>query len=198
MKKSILVTGLFILTAQLLWSQYRGDVSLGYGIGNFGAFRVSYNHLLPNKVSFNVFYNWQFRKSQNAPANYTKPHSLFFNSGSSNKRPLDNISTFGVMGGYAIEKSKVRFNLRGGFAYNSFTIPENFVWVPPSEWWGIETGGYHTYDSKQYHSLGFVAEPRIEFSLSPKLGLGISCFTNLNSYKSIYGIGFDLMIGRMR
>jgi hypothetical protein len=193
MKKSIVLTGLFILTAHVLWSQQRWDISLGAGGGNYSGFRASYNHVLPKNISFSLFSTWQFGESKNAPADYDGGWSIFGED--SNTPPSESVFTYGVMGGYTFGWRKIRLNLRGGVAQNNFSIPENFRWVPGDGWF---TFGYHMYDTNHYKALGFVAEPRLELLLFKKVGLGISSYNNFNSYQNIFGFGLDVMIGRMR
>lgn len=189
----VLLFVFFTSYAQLPDNQFL-YVNGGYSGGNLTGGQVGVNFAVDDKFSIHVEYSGVTRKSKSTPVDYTG--GFFGALALGTTAPKDNIHSFRIMAGTVKtinSTGKVRINLKAGFSV--LTIKEPYNW---EKIWGLLLVPNYTWDYRSKQQLGLVLKPEFEFVFANFIGAAITPYCELTREISTVGIGFNLLLGKVR
>jgi len=169
-------------------------VNGGFSIGNLFGGQIGINFAVDNKFSIQAEYSGVVRNSKATPDDYFTGVIGLFTFGASN--PKDGISSFRLMAGKlkAINSTgTIRINFKGGLSYLTIKEPYNF-----NKGNGFLIDANYTWDYISKHQFGLILKPEVEFVFSNYIGAAVTPYFELTSNFSIIGIGFNLLLGKLR
>ncbi len=163
--------------------------------GNYFGTDLNLNYVYKEKYSVRLGYTGNIREAESTPGDYTGGLTdlVFFEF----FKPYDELHSFNLSLGRIIklnDKGSIRLNLSAGLGLVRIKEPTN--------WQAVENPAYlgnnYTYDFKEYNTLNFVFNPKIEFPFTRYYGLSLSPMVQVNKDRVYFGIGIGHMFGVLR
>lgn len=157
--------------------------------GDFLGIGLDLNFIYHEETSFTLGVFGNLSLTKNYPSDIDNSDSFGFSG-------IDGSGHFYVMVGKMMKVnnfSRIRFNLSAGLARSLGDVHENFVRGQKTD-----DGYYYDYDLNSYQTVSLILNPKIEFPLFSLIGIQISPKIILNKHRSFYGVGFGIMLGKLR
>lgn len=168
--------------------------NLGFSLGNFFGGSAGINFAVNDKFSLQFEYSGTSRTAKSVPSDYVIGLVDIFSLGTTTPKDRNKSLRFTAGKIKTINQSgTVRINFRAGLS---------FLWVTePTRW--VKTEGYffgsnYTWEYKTTNQIGFVLKPEFEFLFANFAGVEISPYCELTEGFSAVGIGFGMLLGKVR
>jgi len=166
-----------------------------------GLFGMDYTYIGPENLGVNIPWNMNISLTPMEYDDYDRPFP-----------PMDylNILSFNVLKAFSVPEKNRRIRLEAGpsavFFSKATIVPNpdyNPSHVDDSWFWSFDwlnNSWKYKYNKERSSSstIGVSLAAKMEFLLSPSFDLEVSLFANLNSLKSIYGLGLFMNFGDVK
>lgn len=201
MKRKILLIILIVLNAQLITAQNNTKdtyyLSNELSLGNYFGVDYNLNYVFKNKYSLKIGFSGNIRKPKSQPKDYSAGLNGLFSVGTEN--PYDHLLNYKIDFGkiYNLNPQEtIRMNFSFGIGYTIIKEPNNWQFIESDA--VINLAENYTYSYRNYSTLSFIINPKIEFPFTRFYGLTISPMVQISKDRTYFGIGIGQMIGLLR
>lgn len=201
MRRKIIIIILIALQSQFITAQ-NTDKNTYYltselNLGNYFGVDYALNYVYKNKYSLKVGFSGNVRKPISQPDDYSGGLNGLFSLTTEN--PYDHFLNYKIDVGriYNLnKKGTIRANISVGVGYTIIKEPENWQFVNNEAL--INLSENYTYAYREYNTVSLIINPKIEFPITKYFGLSASPLIQLNKDRTYYGIGFGMMLGKLK
>jgi hypothetical protein len=168
--------------------------NLGFSLGNFWGGTAGINFAVSEKYSLQLEYSGTSRTSKSVPSDFAIGLVDVFSLGTTT--PKDRIKSLRFVAGKVKTINQfgtVRINFKAGMSF--LTITEPYRWEKISS---VFVTSNYTWVYKTIHQAGVVLKPEFEFLFANFAGVTISPYCELTGNYSAFGIGFNMLLGKVR
>jgi len=201
LKRKILILFLIIHNVQLIIAQ-NSDINTYYvtgelSLGNYVGLDYTINYIFKDTYALKLGFSGKIRKPKSAPEDYSGGLNSVFTAGID--FPYDHLLNYDLSFGkiYNFNDSHtIRLNFLIGIGYTIIKEPGNWQFVDNDA--TINLAENYSYTYRDYNTISFIINPKIEFPLSNFFGLSISPMLQFNKDRTYFGIGFGTMLGKLK